>query len=198
MLVAEEVVQGVGQLLGSIAAQPGIALVDILDVLLAIDAIVVQGIEGSALVGLAVVTALDDALDEHPQRLVVGLAGGHHLFEQGHSFLHILSQAVDTHSDAFSAYTDAVVASQFVELFLKLLGGVLVCVEEFQQVGGQVDGLVNTAAELETILQVECAVLHVLHIEHLAAIGGLALLQVFLEVDEDRLDGLCLVGGILY
>ena len=189
VLVLEEAVEGVGELTGGVGAELGIAFGVLLDVFLTPYAVGVQGAESGTLVGLVVGTALDEALHKHLQGLVVGLAGGHDFLHEGHGFLHILGQAADAHSDVLVTHVDVIAAGQLIEFFLQLFGSVFVGIEIFHQVGGQVDGLVGGVAEIEAVLQVEGTVLHVLHIQHLAAVGSLAFLQVFLEVDKNGLDG---------
>ena len=113
---------------------------------------------------------------------------GEDLFEQGCCLVHVLAKTADYGVRPFCTNLEAVVAGEFVEFVLDLLGCHVGCAYKAHQFGCIVQKAVDLAAGFVYIYQGEDVVGLVGYIQHFYAVLGFEACEVAVEVEEYRLD----------
>ena len=110
------------------------------------------------------------------------------IFQQRQCSGHILSQSSKRNTGAVRTHTDTIVACQFVEFLLQLADRLLVGSDIFEITWSELKTFDVFCSEVVTEHQCEESVLSVLLVEQWQTFLGLAHREVFLEIEETRLN----------
>ena len=114
----------------------------------------------------------------------------HEVLQESQGFTHILAESCQPNGDATAFYRQVVAARQLIELLLHLLGCQRVGANQFEIGGGIVVAGIHLVAEIIAEGELEASILCVLDGNHRQSVVHGRERQVFLEIDEARLDGL--------